>query len=284
MKLALSPPVIIFVLYILNLCHYNYIAVRLSGGSEMECRTVFIDESGAGANKQSKDNFWISAGVCVKFEDHDSISDSVYEMKKRCFRLYNQELKGGSTSPSSLNSGVTKEDVAKEIGQIITQYQLKVWTVSTRYSDKILQSKFISSNGRSIQAKDVSRELLMEGLSDHAECHEHNQKYQLIWDLSDQQEMSDFSSTISKYINPHSKKKVCNAVIPFLLAGLSHEWAELQIADVVSNYALNYSAAAKRYPDADLMKADAFKKYIYPVLMQDANGAIEGAGWKVYDH
>jgi len=252
----------------------------------LDCNTVFIDESGAGANKRSKDNFWVSAGVCAKFEDHDEITESLFEMKKKCLRLYNQELKGGATSKSNLNPDITKEDVAKELGNIISKHGLKVWVISTRYSDRIQNSNFIPSNGKVVMAKDVSRGLLLERLSGYVEYYGgSDQRYQLVWDLSDQQEMSHFSHTISEYVNPHNNKKVCPEIIPYLLAGLSHEWAELQIADVISNFALNYSAHP-RYDDVDVdvEKAIAFEKHIHPKLCCNANGRIDGVGWKMYDY
>lgn len=249
----------------------------------MGCNTVFIDESGEGTDKKRMDNFWVSAGVCARFEDHDNITESLCEMKKKCLRLYNQELKGSSTSPSRLNKGVTKEDVAREIGEVISKNGLRVWVTSTRYSNRIPISNFIPSNKKNIQAKDVSRELLMERISGYAEYYGKNEKYQLIWDLSDQQEMSHFSRTISEYVDPHNKKKVHPSIIPYLLAGLSHEWAELQIADVVSNFALSYSAYAL-YADADEEKAKAFGRYIYPKLLANADGKIDGIGWKKYDY
>lgn len=151
-----------------------------------------------------------------------------------------------------------------------------------RYSEKISSSNFIASNGKVIQAKDVSRELLMEKLSEYAERRGGDRKHQLIWDLSDQQEMCHFSSTISEYIIPANKKKLHHSIIPYLLAGLSHEWAELQIADVISNFALNYSAH-NMYDDADAEKAEAFRKHIFPRLCSDGDGYINGTGWNVYD-
>jgi len=95
---------------------------------------VFIDESGTGADRRSKDNYWVSAGVCAKFEDHDEITESLFGMKKKCLRLYNQELKGGSTAKSNLNPGITKEIVAEELGRIVSKHELKVWVVATKYS------------------------------------------------------------------------------------------------------------------------------------------------------
>jgi len=248
----------------------------------MECNTVYIDESGEGTNKRKKNNFWVSTGVCVKSEDHDKIADSLLGMKKKCLRLYNQELKGNYTSKSRLNCGVTKEDVAMELSELISKHGLKVWVASTKYSEKILTSKFIPSNGKHIKAKDVSRELLLERVSGYIEHHSEKGKYQLVWDLSDTQEMQHFSRTISEYVNPHSNKKLHSDMIPYLLAGLSHEWAGLQIADVISNYALNYSAY-NIYDDADVEKAKAFEKHIYPKLCCNVSGQIKGIGWKRYN-
>jgi hypothetical protein len=70
-------------------------------------------------------------------------------------------------------------------------------------------------------------------------------------------------------------------IIPNILGGLSHEWPELQICDVIANFALNYIADGK-FEDCIKEKSDAFKKHIYPRLMSGIRG-IDGIGWKRYN-
>lgn len=104
--------------------------------------------------------------------------------------------------------------------------------------------------------------------------------YQLIWDLSDNNELAHFSAIVSSYVNPHNNKRISPLIIPHILGGLSHDWAELQIADLISNYALNYSAHGI-FSDCDEEKSDAFSKHIYPIL-HARGGKIKGYGWKFF--
>ena len=149
-------------------------------------------------------------------------------------------------------------------------------------SDRLsLQTKFTPSNEKhGLQAKDIARELLLERFSIKLNYEGGWDKINLlIWDLSDNNELADFSSSVGSYVNPHDKNEVNHSIIPHILGGLSHEWAELQIADLVSNYALNYVADGI-YDDADQEKSDAFKKHIYPKLHSN-NGIIDGIGYKL---
>jgi hypothetical protein len=104
--------------------------------------------------------------------------------------------------------------------------------------------------------------------------------YQLIWDLSDVSELIDFSAITSAYIDPHSNKALDPHIIPKLLGALSHDWVELQIADILSNFALDHIAEKRGYPDADKEKGAAFEKHLYPLLMRSQRGT-DGIGWKL---
>ena len=102
----------------------------------------------------------------------------------------------------------------------------------------------------------------------------------LVWDLSDSSELADFSAITSSYVNPHDHNKLNSTIVPHILGGLSHDWAELQIADLISNYALNYVADGT-YDDADKDKSKAFEQYLYPVLQHSNRGKVFGTGFKL---
>lgn len=251
-----------------------------------ECyKTIFIDESGIGSkNINSKTNAWVTVGVCSKFEDHLNITTSLNELKTKCMRTYNKELKGTDISRNHLNPGITKQNVAEGIAKIIDDYDLKVWVTVMEWEEDMSNMPFVPSNPKKgLQAKDIAREMLLERISGYAKYYGEklNETYQLIWDLSDVQELIDFSTVTSSYVVPYSGKKINNKIIPHILGGLSSDWAEIQIADFISNFALNYNADG-HFADCDKEKSDAFKEHIYPKLVCNASGKIKGIGWKKY--
>lgn len=248
-----------------------------------DCFAVFMDESGLGSKRKGKANYWVSVGVMAGINDHYSITQDIHDLKKKSMRLYNKEMKGTDLSANHLNAGITKETVAKDLAEIIKNHGLRIVVTATNMSPK-LESLTIftpSNEKRGLQAKDVARELLLERISMMAESsHDIGKTQLMIWDLSDTNELMDFSKIAETYQNPHSQKKLNTTIIPHILGGLSHEWAELQIADLVSNYAINY--IARNEEDADAEKCKAFKQYLYPMLYGGNKGTIKGIGFKVF--
>lgn len=244
-------------------------------------KSIFIDESGTGSMRQNKNNLWTSAGICVDSAQHDDLSERFYDMKKECMRHYEEEMKGIKISKNHLNTGITADDVGRHVADIIKEFGLNVWVTATRWSPNLPTGKFIASNtSKGVLPKDIARELLMERISGYADMKREEGKYIIIWDLSDTQELDDFSRLIRAYVNPHSGKKVCPSIIPNILGGLSHEWPELQLCDIIANFALNY-AADGIFKDCDMVKSRAFKEHIFPNLMR-GRGKIVGVGWKAY--
>lgn len=250
----------------------------------MEYNAVFMDESGSGSKSLSKVNYWVSVGVMINLDHHKEISESLNNIKKKDMRLYNKELKGTDISKNHLNEGISKMTVAEDISSLIKGYNLTVFVTASNMSPaiKAMEGKFTASNTKNgLQAKDIARELLLERISITLN-YRSDVKMQnlLIWDLSDNNELIDFSAITGSYVNPHDKRKLNDTIIPHILGGLSHEWAELQIADIISNYALNYVADGY-YDDVDKEKSEAFKQCIYPMLHRSDKGRINGVGLKV---
>ena len=191
-------------------------------------------------------------------------------------------MKGTDLSANHFNPGITKDSVAKDLGELIKKHKLTIFVTAANMSpDLANQTKFTPSNEkRGLQAKDIARELLLERFSIMLNYqYASTNKNMLIWDLSDNNELADFSKIIGTYQNPHDGKKPNATIIPHLLGGLSHEWAELQIADLVSNFAINYITEGI-CSDSDKDKSAAFKEYLYPTLHQ-RGGKIDGIGLKI---
>ena len=242
---------------------------------------IFIDESGAGTIKQDKNSLWVTAGILSRLDMHGTLTTDFQEMKNRLMRNPSEEFKG-SIVPKHLLQNKTAEDVAFEISELMKKYDMTAWITGTnRMFAQNSGGCFVPSNEkRGLQAKDVARELLLERISGYAKIQDQEPcVYQLIWDLSDVSELIDYSAITSSYVNPHSGKALNPQIIPKILGALSHDWVELQIADVLSNFALNYIANGK-FSDADIEKSVAFKKYLYPRLARSIRGT-SGVGWKL---
>ena len=250
----------------------------------MEYSILFMDESGSGSKGPSKVNFWVTVGVLSNLDKHQAITEDLNSIRKKNMRLYNRELKGTDISKNHLNPGIDKMIVAKDISDLVTKYDMHIFVTASNMATSIkrLENKFTASNVKNgLQAQDIARELLLERLSIFLNYKRTKSMLNLlVWDLSDNNELMDFSAITESYVNPHDHKKLNSTVIPHILGGLSHEWAELQIADLISNYALNYVADGI-YSDADKEKSDAFKLYLYPVLQSNNHGEIEGTGFKI---
>jgi hypothetical protein len=244
------------------------------------CKIIFIDESGTGSNKQDKNSLWVTAGILSMIDAHGTLTEDFLKMKERLMRNPSEEFKG-SIVPKHLLEGKTETDVASEISILMRKYGMTAWITATNknYAQRKVGT-FVPSNPKNgLQAKDIARELLLERVSGYVNLQSNEPcVYQLIWDLSDVNELIDFSAITSEYVNPHNKRSLDPRIIPKILGALSHDWVELQIADVFSNFALNHIAVG-RFTDADDKKSQAFKKYLRPMLARSAKG-INGVGWK----
>ncbi|MGE4212299.1 MAG: DUF3800 domain-containing protein [Candidatus Methanomethylophilaceae archaeon] len=245
----------------------------------LTCKIIFIDESGAGTIKLNKNSLWVTAGILSTLYTHGTLTDDFQKMKEKLMRNPLEEFKG-STVPKHLLDGKTEGDVAIEISNLMRKYDMTAWITATdrSYAQGSVRA-FVPSNPKGLQAKDITRELLLERVSGYVNLHSDDSCiYQLIWDLSDVSELIDFSAVTSNYVNPHNNKSLNMQIIPKILGALSHDWVELQIADIFSNFALNHIAMGK-FTDADERKSQAFKEYLYPMLAK-SNKGTDGVGWK----
>jgi len=97
-------------------------------------------------------------------------------------------------------------------------------------------------------------------------------RWLLIWDITDQQELCDFSRTISRLRDTTYGAQPNNRLVPALLGGLSHDWSGLQAADLFANMALHRQGMALGLLGARAEKATAFRRHLEPCLQRDARG------------
>jgi len=261
---------------------------RLQEVPPVPCEMIFIDESGRGTQCKDKQMFWVTVGVRTRLDDHENITHDLDDLKEKCLKIRQKELKGAKLSKCTLKDGKTLVDIACGLAEIIQKYGITVWVMSTKKINNADKQRFMPSNKNGIvEAKDVSRELLLERISGYADIyHDNHSRYLMIWDIASLEELADFSRIVSQYSNPHSNKRMHPSIIPYILGGLSHEWPELQIADLFSNFALNYSAVQNgifgRDGEREKEKSRIFKEYLWDVLASSSLRGVNGIGFKEY--
>jgi hypothetical protein len=102
----------------------------------------------------------------------------------------------------------------------------------------------------------------------------------IIWDISDQQELQDFSASIAEFRNAYDGTPRSQRLVPAALGGLSHDWSGLQTADVVAHCALHYLGLQESLPGSRKEKAEAFRSKFLPRLQRSNKGEL--IGWKVW--
>jgi hypothetical protein len=102
----------------------------------------------------------------------------------------------------------------------------------------------------------------------------------IIWDISHQQELQDFSASIANFRTVHGGIPRCEKLAPAALGGLSHDWGGLQSADVVAHCALHYLGREDSLSGARADKCSAFITEFMPRLHKKDDGAP--SGWMVW--
>lgn len=227
----------------------------------------FIDESGNGGANKDLNWFVVSTAVSVALDEKDNLDSLVANIIGTYLRPGCKEIHG-SEIPHRLRSGISIRDFGIEIAKAIKSVNADIWITCTHHGINPLPG--IPSNST---AKDIVRQLLFERLSgflDAGYCDPG--RFFIIWDLSEPQELNDFSAAVVKFRNPVSGKTVNPRLVPAVLGGLSHDWAGLQIADIVSNYCLHFVASAERIPNCHPEKSKTFYDVFHPLLKTDSMG------------
>jgi len=239
---------------------------------------VYIDESGNGGPEGNINSFWVSVAVLIPMDEIHTVNTGMDTIREQHFRPYAKEVKG-CIIPHELLRGHTLEDVAKGIAELCDKVDAHSWGVATRHG-KAPPGNFPIPNPL---PKDIVRQFLMERINGFF-----NQGYLgsddciIVWDISNHEELIDFSTSVAAFRNAYDRTGLCPRLAPAVLGGLSHDWKGLQIADVISNFALHHLGRKILLPDARKSKADAFQQFFYPRLQKDSTGHTEGIGWKVW--
>ena len=238
---------------------------------------VFIDESGICAPGGKISSLWISAAVAVPLERARDLQSQLEQVKRANFLPRMGELKG-TVMRQNLLRGRSLEVAAAEVSGLLSTFNAHVWVVATRRGCRTLAGTRASLTS----PKGIARQLLLERINGFLNLgHYDPASWLIVWDVSDVQELRDFSHSVSIFENAFTGDSINPRLFPLVLGGLSHDWAALQLVDVVSHLALHRRGADLGLGETNAAKADLFTRYVYPHLQRDAGGRC--VGWKTWD-
>lgn len=236
---------------------------------------IYIDESGIGARQFNINRLFASVAVAVPFDMKNQFDTDLARIRAVHCQPGAKELKG-SGMPHDLLSTSTIASVARDLAASLNQAVAHTWVVvSTRGVNA--PPGFSTSP----LVKDIVRQLLFERLNGFlvaGYCPHDN--FLLIWDITEQQELNDFSQSVASFKNAYTGGALSPRLAPAILGGLSHDWSGLQAADVIANFALHKVGMSRPLPGANPQKEAAFDQYFLPILQRDIYG--NRVGWKVW--
>jgi hypothetical protein len=179
-----------------------------------------------------------------------------------------KEVKG-SDAPHELSRGRTADDLASDLAALLREFDSHIWIVAaSRQTD-------------GPTTKGAARQLVLERVNGFLNLGRYEPaQWIIVWDVSDVQELGDFSRSVSEFRNAYSGEPRNDRLFPAVLGGLSHDWGGLQAADLLSNFALHFRGRELKFPDVNLEKAQAFESHLMPCLQRTATGNV--VGWKTW--
>jgi hypothetical protein len=229
---------------------------------------VFIDESGNGSPGFSVQRLWITAAVAIPLEMREKMDEGIARVVASHFRPWMKELKG-SDLPRGLRIGSSIEEVALEVVDLMRRVEARVWITVCQGGASPPPSLQIQSP----LPKDIARQLMLERVSGFLRLDlKATGLWLLIWDITDQQELCDFSRSIVRFRDTTNGEQLNSRLVPALLGGLSHDWSGLQAADLFANMALHRQGMVLGLPGARAEKAMAFRRHLEPCLQRDSGG------------
>ena len=230
---------------------------------------IYIDESGNGSPTNDILRCWVSVAVSLAFDQTRELDEGIRWMLDNHFSPYIVELKG-STIQKYLLPKSTIMDVATDVGDVMDETRAIVWAAAASRGERPPQGFPIPNP----KTKDLARQLLIEGINNDLVADYHNaNKCLIIWDISDQQELQDFSASIARFRSPSDGTPRSDKLAPAALGGLSHDWSGLQTADIIAHCALHYLGERSSLPGFKTEKAEAFRSQFLPRLQR---AKIEG--------
>jgi hypothetical protein len=231
---------------------------------------LFIDEAGNAQPGPSVQSLWVTAAVAIPFERARDLNEKMDDLRRQNLRSRVKEVKG-SQVPHELLRGRTVDNLAAGFAALLRQFDAHVWIVlASRQQD-------------GPTTKGAARQLVLERVNGFLNLGRYHPAHWLIvWDVSDVQELADFSKSVSQFTNAFSGSPRNDRLFPSILGGLSHDWGGLQAADLAANLALHFRGSELGFADASAAKAAAFKQHLWPCLQTTASGAVLGCGWKTW--
>lgn len=223
---------------------------------------IYIDESGNGAPVSGIQSYWVTAAIALPFSILENLDFDAKSLLSRFFRPGEKELKG-KDMPNHLQGGISIDDVMNAVAGIIVGFNANVW-ISYAHNDW-MNSKRSDCTER-LMTKALSRRTMFELINNDLNADKEGiDQYLIVWDIPDQQELEDFSRSITAFRNEHSGKWLNPRLASAILGGLSHDWSALQIADLVAHCAIHEVGTLSRMSDANPIKALSFRSHIEPI-------------------
>jgi hypothetical protein len=234
---------------------------------------IYIDESGNGSPTYDILRYWVSAAVSLAFDQIQELDEGIRWILDNHFSPYVGESKG-STIQKYLLPGSTIMDVATDIKDVMDETGTIAWAAAASRGERPPQGFPISNP----KTKDLARQLLMEGINNDLVADYHNANNCLItWDISDQQKLQDFSSSIARFRNLSDGTPRSDRLAPAALGSLSHDWSGLQTADIIAHCALHYLGGRLSLPRFKTEKAEAFRSQFLSRLQRARIGVLVGS-------
>lgn len=255
---------------------------------------VYIDESGlSDLRLESVTSLWVSAAVSYPFEYNEAVWTGVQHIVAKHFRPGIKEIKGTGT-PSRLRRESALDDVSGDLVDLLKDSEGLAWVSATHRGVNPMPDR-----ARKVlldEPKDIARQLLFERLNRYIGVEENHDKHLLIWDLSHQQELDDFSRFVSGFHDGLYANQVRTPLMAgALLGGLSHDWAGLQVADWFAHMGMHYYGRTGKWgsyedeerpetpkSDARQDKADSFRNVLWKALQYNYTDKPEGVGYKIW--
>jgi len=235
-------------------CHHPRFTVLMAAFTH----AIYIDESGIGAPLHGIQSYWVTTAIAISFSNLENLNSGSKSILNRYFRPGKRELKG-TDMPNHLLKDASIDQVMAEIRTLLVNIDAEVWISSARNSGVILSRR----SSEKTLAKAFARRTVLERVNDylnagaHEPCH-----FLIIWDISYQQELEDFSRSVARFRHSLTGKSLNPRLAPAILGGLSHDWSGLQIADIVAHCALHRVGAINHMPDANPSKARSFGNHL----------------------
>ncbi|MGQ9587245.1 MAG: DUF3800 domain-containing protein [Thermoplasmata archaeon] len=237
---------------------------------------IYIDESGNGAPTNDIHRYWVSVAISVAFDKTLTLDRGIDAIIASHFRPFVRELKG-SFMPRYMLSTSSIADVAADLGALLDETEANCWVVASSHETRPPPAFGM----RNPKVKDIVRQLLLERINGFLVAGYHDPDHLLIiWDISDQQELQDFSASIAVFRNAYDGTPRSERLAPTALGGLSHDWSGLQAADVIAHCGLHYLGCQASLAGSKSEKAEAFRKQFLPRLQKSSKGDL--IGWKVW--